>query len=418
MGYTLSVQNGSQCNRSHNIRSKKTVSKESHIDPEGNYEIWHDEKVRDAYERLFGIPMENYNRSQPRQDRQIKSYYNQVEKSPKQHTAYELIVTVGNRDSKPNDEIGRQILKKFCDTWKERNPSLELVGAYYHADEKDPETGQPSAPHVHIDYIPVASGYKTGMETRTGLNRAFRTLGFEKKGKLTPQMQWQERERRTLEDICQEFGVEYEPEKKSARRHFSKETYIAHQKLREKQKEVDQKQREAEGLDRTIDEKNGQLAVITRELQRQQEEKEKKQRQLEKMEALAAAYNEAQNVPVRKALFSGDRADISVEAVKSLQTANVRLKSENRGLMEENRALSDKLAATAAKATAAHEELDVQETLAAWHQDYRGIVRQTLSDNPELSRQIDQAISEKKEAERENKGKNHDQEHNVNNPDP
>ena len=37
-----------------------------------------------------------------------------------------------------------------------------------------------ATPHLHIDYIPVAHGYKTGMETRNSLTKALQQMGFAK----------------------------------------------------------------------------------------------------------------------------------------------------------------------------------------------------------------------------------------------
>lgn len=48
----------------------------------------------------------------------------------------------------------KKILKDYVQDWKRRNPNLEMIGAYYHNDE------QGKQPHVHIDYVPVAHGYK------------------------------------------------------------------------------------------------------------------------------------------------------------------------------------------------------------------------------------------------------------------
>ena len=35
-----------------------------------------------------------------------------------------------------DEKTQREILKEFVDGWRERNPNLELIGAYYHADEQ------------------------------------------------------------------------------------------------------------------------------------------------------------------------------------------------------------------------------------------------------------------------------------------
>lgn len=406
MSYTLSVQNGSQCNRSHNIRSEKTIMKEPHINPEGQFEIWHDEKEQDAYQRLFGLSVKRYNKKQTRKCRQISSYYNKVKNSGQQHTAYEVIITVGNRDNKPDDETGKKILKEYCDTWKQRNPTLELIGAYYHADELDPETGQPSAPHVHIDYVPVADGYKNGMETRTCLNRALESMGFEKKGKLTPQIQWQTRERRELEGICRSMGVEFEPERASARRHFSKATYIEFQKLQRMQKKVKEtdellhsKQSQSDDLSRQLDDKNSLLTQINLELERQRKEKERQEKAVEDIKAQHSDYEEALNVPVRKGFLGGEKADISVKEVQALKVAVISLKHDNVDLLNENEDLKSQIKTFSVRLDNANKqvdrlqkELDAQKALGIWDQDYSRDVRRAIQADPYLEEAVDRAV--------------------------
>lgn len=405
MTYTLSVQNGSQCNRSHNIRSEKTVTKEDHINPDGRAEIWYDERERDAYRRLFGISVDNYNARQTRKSRKIASYYNQIKHSSYQHTAYEIIITVGNRDNKPDDETGRRIMKEYCDSWKRRNPTLELIGAYYHADEFDPETGQPSAPHVHIDYIPVAEGYKNGMEKRTALNRALESLGFYKRGKETPQIQWQRSERRALESICRDIGVEYEPERESARRHFSKETYIAHQELLRKREEVKsagnellQKEQKSVILSRHIDEQNARISQIGLELDRQKKEHQKREEAIQKIQKLHEGYENALQVPVRKTLLGGDRADISVKDLQDLRTAVITLKNENEALKEKNNALrqqskvlSDRTESLSKNVRDLQKQVSTMRTLNAWNSEYGEKIKAVLENNPELDEAVRRA---------------------------
>ena len=57
-------------------------------------------------------------------------------------------------------------------TFQERNPNLYLFNCVMHLDE--------ATPHLHIDYIPVANGYKTGMKTRNSLTKALQQMGFAK----------------------------------------------------------------------------------------------------------------------------------------------------------------------------------------------------------------------------------------------
>ena len=154
-----------------------------------------------------------------------------VENDAKRHTAYEMIVAIGNsRGEMVDDAIGKEILKEFVNGWNERNPSLELIGAYYHADEE-------GVPHVHCDYIPVAHGYKRGMETQNGLVKALGEMGFEKKGKATAQIQWQARENKHLESLCKKRGIEVQHPTAERREHIHTEEYKAIEHARTLQNE-------------------------------------------------------------------------------------------------------------------------------------------------------------------------------------
>lgn len=227
---TIATHNGSKVCREHNVRNSKVTSKEAHIDPNGVHETWHDEKIRSAYKRLFGDAQEAYNDRQTREDRKIHDYYKHVAKDGKKHVAYEMIAGVYGKDV-PAD-VGKEILREFVAGWKERNPSLELIGAYYHADEQ-------GDPHVHIDYIPVGHGYARGMETQTGLNKALGEMGFETiSSTKTAQIQWERRENLHLEALCKARNLRVERPKEASREHLSTEQYKAAQELTKAQRDV------------------------------------------------------------------------------------------------------------------------------------------------------------------------------------
>lgn len=222
MGVTISTHNGSAAHREHNIRNEKVVSREEHIDPRGKYEIWVDEKPREAYERIFGESVRAYNDKQTRADRKIESYYNEVCKDAKKHPVYEMIIGVYGKDESGNPicsrEDGKAIMQEFVATWKDRNPNLELIGAYYHADEQ-------GEPHVHIDYVPVAHGYTKGMETQNGLVRALGEMGFEKAGRATAQILWEQQENNSLELICKAYGLTVDHPRTEGIQHRDTQTY-------------------------------------------------------------------------------------------------------------------------------------------------------------------------------------------------
>lgn len=221
MGVTIATHNGSKVAREHNIRNERVTSHEAHIDPNGIHEIWHDEPIRQAYYRIFGDAQQAYNERQTRADRKIESYYNLVCKDAKKHPAYEMIIGIyGKEDgvSLCSEETGKEIMREFVEGWQERNPNLELIGAYYHADEE-------GEPHVHIDYVPVAHGYTKGMETQTGLVKALGEMGFEKSGKATAQIKWEARENAYLDALCKARGLEVEHPKEEGRKHIETEQF-------------------------------------------------------------------------------------------------------------------------------------------------------------------------------------------------
>lgn len=196
---TISVHNGTKVSRSHNMRNRKVTDKEPHIDKNGWYAVWHDEPLREAYRRIFGQAQEEFNLKQTRNDRRVVDYLNTVQKSAKQHAVYETIITLGNVDEHPEPHESYEILQQVYGEWKMKYPNLVVVGAYFHADEK-------GAPHIHIDYVPVAHGYKKGMAVQNGLVKAFGEMGFILKGKDTAQIQWQRDLKSRVTELAKERG--------------------------------------------------------------------------------------------------------------------------------------------------------------------------------------------------------------------
>ncbi len=214
---TISTHNGSSVAREHNIRNRNVTDKELHIDKNGDFEIWVDEKPREAYKRIFGSALEEYNEKQTREDRQIKDYYNHIENDKNKKPVYEMIIGIYNDPNVP-EETKKEIMKQFVDDWEKRNPNLVLIGAYWHNDEKGEQ-------HCHIDYIPVASGYLRGLAIQNGLVKALGQMGFEKQGKLTAQIQWEKRENQYLEKLCNQRGITVEHPHQEGVKHLETENY-------------------------------------------------------------------------------------------------------------------------------------------------------------------------------------------------
>ncbi len=173
------------------------------------------ESLKDAYEKCFGQALRDYNEAQKRKDRQKDDYLKEIENSGnKEKTFYENIVQIGKKTDTPvTDENGVlteeakaaiEVLDRYAKTFQERNPNLYLFNCVMHLDE--------ATPHLHIDYIPVAHGYKNGMKTRNSLTKAFQQMGFAKavSRKQNETVAWQEREREYLTELCREQGIEIE----------------------------------------------------------------------------------------------------------------------------------------------------------------------------------------------------------------
>ena len=177
--------------------------------------IYMQESLEQAYEKCFGQALMDYNAAQRRKDRRKENYLKEIENSGnKEKTFYENIVQIGKKEDTPVvDENGNlteeaklaiEILEQYAKNFQERNPNLYLFNCVMHLDE--------ATPHLHIDYIPVAHGYKTGMETRNSLTKALQQMGFAKavSKKENETVAWQQRERSYLTDLCREKGIDIE----------------------------------------------------------------------------------------------------------------------------------------------------------------------------------------------------------------
>ena len=154
-----------------------------------------------------------------------------------------------------------------------------------------------ATPHLHIDYIPVANGYKNGMKTRNSLTKAFQQMGFAKavSRKQNETVAWQERERKYLTELCREQGIEIEvlgvqrdnlslPEYKAVMREV--EQLEQQTVMLDKQKEVleqqnnnlEQQSSELCGRVKEMEAQNNELVLQAQKLTEQIEEAEIKEK--------------------------------------------------------------------------------------------------------------------------------------------
>lgn len=73
--------------------------------------------------------------------------------------------------------------------YQERNPHLYVFNMVLHMDE--------ATPHLHVDYIPVATEQTRGLSTRVSMKQALKQQGFTGVGqKQTEWKAWMDRERK------------------------------------------------------------------------------------------------------------------------------------------------------------------------------------------------------------------------------
>ena len=237
--------------------------------------IYIQEPLKDAYEKCFGQALRDYNAAQKRKDRKKDDYLKEIENSGNKEKAfYENIVQIGKKTDTPvTDENGElteeakaaiEVLERYAKTFQERNPNLYLFNCVMHLDE--------ATPHLHIDYIPVAHGYKNGMKTRNSLTKAFQQMGFAKavSRKQNETVAWQEREREYLTELCREQGIEIEV-LGVQRDNLSLSEYKA------AMREVEELEQQAVVLDKrneALEQQNDALAQKTAELRGQVQEME------------------------------------------------------------------------------------------------------------------------------------------------
>jgi len=166
------------------------------------------EPLKDAYEKLFGEAVREYNAKQKRSDRKIDNYMDHIRKSKNgEKLFYETIVQVGNmytcNSMSENGEVAKEILVSYMQIFQHKNPNLYVFNAVLHMDEE--------TPHLHIDWIPVAKDYKNGLSIRNSLDKALKQQGIDGLGSkfANSTQNWQEAEKKSLAYIMEHHPSAY-----------------------------------------------------------------------------------------------------------------------------------------------------------------------------------------------------------------
>lgn len=240
------------------------------------------ETVQEAYGKVFGEAQQNYNAKQKRKDRKIGDYYThlfgnvpeskqdeiQTNKN-NQHSFYEYIVQIGDKDSAgilinpKNAQIVTECLQEYIENFQERNPNLHMFNAIIHLDEY--------TPHLHLDFIPFAEGYKKGMERQLSINKAFEAMGYDKNCDNAIR-DFNANERKIIREICEQHGLEIEKEEKSREITFTPQQMREgiselYSELTETEKNLQEKQSALQTTQKELQEKQSTLSEVTATVQ-------------------------------------------------------------------------------------------------------------------------------------------------------
>lgn len=193
-------------NLNHNNRNftEKQKEKNNHINYDrsdvNKYLVQRD--LKELYETEFTPALKEYNQKQTRTDRKIDNYFDHIKDSKKTALQQEMIIQVGDKDYYENDgdwRIGNHVLEEWFKGFQERNPNLKVYNAVIHNDE--------ASPHLHLNFVPVASGYKRGLEKQVAFDKAIKqqdpTLD-----KTRPFADWREKEVGLISEIMQELDID------------------------------------------------------------------------------------------------------------------------------------------------------------------------------------------------------------------
>ena len=189
-----------------------------------------DKDIRVAYREIFGEYLQEYNSKQKRSDRKIDDYYEHILKSKNgEKPFYEDVLQWGKMEdfkAEPRlKEKAKECLVEYARTFEARNSNLKLIGAYVHMDE--------ASPHLHLDYIPVAKGYKTGLQVRNSLDKAMKQMGYtpvKESRQNNATKLWKENERAYFAELCRSKGLKVEAERNLGRKQFTVSEYKDAQK--------------------------------------------------------------------------------------------------------------------------------------------------------------------------------------------
>lgn len=324
--------------------------------------------LKDAYEEVFGDAVEEYNAKQKRKDRKIDDYYLHVYHSKTLDLQREMIIGLGNVDDweklgyEKKKEAGQLLKEVVEDFIKDKEGHIHVYNAVVHLDEA-------GAPHAHINFIPLAHGYRNGLSTQPSWTKSLAQMGYQGKGRK-PFMAFRETEVARIEKIAKKYGIERKlgvtnelPDVKTYKKvkELEKQAKAKEAEIEELEQDFSKKDRELksrafeqakalsdfnERLESKVKNKEGELEQLESELADKQARAQEagatahqaRQEALEAKQAKEQAQNEAQSLQAEVEHLQSEKKTAQAEAEK----LKAQVEAKEQALAEKDKAISEK----------------------------------------------------------------------------
>lgn len=276
------------------------------------------EDLKEVYHRLFDEALATYNSKKKKSRDKISDYYEHIRQSKQEKLFHEAVFQFGNMDTMGTETemagYAASMLTEFAESFQERNPHLIVFNSVMHMDE--------ATPHLHIDFVPIATEQKRGLSTRVSMKQALKQEGFVSQGRNYTEWQaWMEHEKQVMADIAQERGFEID-HLGGGRRHLDLPAY-----------------REAAHRLETVQE---QILDAEQEVESLMEERKALQGSVRLLKAVDKAWTDLNTIQPEKGLMGAVKG-VSVEQVQKLKDIAIQKVSVQQQLnhaLEENARLA------------------------------------------------------------------------------
>ena len=317
------------------------------------------EPIAEAYKKLFDDEVAKYNEGK-KPCRQISNYYKHVQKSKTLNTQKEMIIGVGSKEdwdllTYEDKKRAGQAIAKYVEEFMEANKNnIYVYNATVHLDEA-------GAPHAHINFVPLAHGYKNGLKTQPSWSKALDQLGYKGKSKA-PFIAFRKAEVERVEKIINEIGITRKLGKTNdiANVQAYKEVKRLEEQAKAKEAEIGALEQEYSKKDRELKsrafEQAKALSDFNEKLESKVKSKESELEQLDSELAEKQAKAEKAGASAYEARLEAQKAQQDKEQAQgeaeSLKSELERLKTEKKAVQEQ----AEKLKAQAKEAEQALSE--------------------------------------------------------------